>query len=303
MDIPKNSKRICINNIETDYIITSDGRVYSCKSRRYLKPSVNAFGYFTVELRFKSENRTVVKRCFVHRLVAIAYIKNPENKPEVNHIDGNRQNNDKSNLEWVTSSENKQHPSFRNATGRYTSKEVRKACKMMESGKYTIFEISEKLYLPMKFLYKIRDGRTWVNISQQYNVANCKRAPRVSKNHGNSYTTYDVSDVEQVFVLLEQNNLSIYDIEEITQVNYNTIMNILYRRYIKKYESYYEIYDISKYSNRKPPLKPITPDIGKEIASVYLNNKMSSVIEYIHGKYGCSKTLIRHYIIRHRDEF
>ena len=62
-------------------------------------------GYLRVPL-FKDGKRKWHK---VHRLVAQAFIPNPENKPQVNHIDGNKQNNSITNLEWVTDAENKEH--------------------------------------------------------------------------------------------------------------------------------------------------------------------------------------------------
>ena len=61
--------------------------------------------YFYVSL---SKNGKV-KKILVHRLVAETFIKNPENKPQVNHIDGNVHNNCVENLEWVTNAENTQH--------------------------------------------------------------------------------------------------------------------------------------------------------------------------------------------------
>lgn len=74
---------------------------------RILKPRKNKDrnGYY--ELSLKKDGKE--KRFKVHRLVACAFIDNPYNKPEVNHIDGDKSNNCFLNLEWVTSKENKKH--------------------------------------------------------------------------------------------------------------------------------------------------------------------------------------------------
>ena len=84
--------------------ITEDGQIWSKRSNRFLKLSLSN-GYLTTNT--KIGGRTVCLRA--HRLVAEAYIPNPDNKPYVNHKDGNKQNNHVSNLEWCTAKENVQH--------------------------------------------------------------------------------------------------------------------------------------------------------------------------------------------------
>lgn len=84
-----------------DYMISNTGDVYSKISNKILKPRKHTGGYLRCGLRGKDK--------FIHRLVAQAFIPNPQNKPQVNHIDGDKTNNCVDNLEWSTSSENIGH--------------------------------------------------------------------------------------------------------------------------------------------------------------------------------------------------
>ena len=95
-----------IKGYEGLYAITDEGQVYSYQKKRFLTPAKCGRGYLKVMLCRGKEDH---KNLMIHRLVAEAFIPNPDEKLTVNHIDGNKLNNVVSNLEWNTYSENLKH--------------------------------------------------------------------------------------------------------------------------------------------------------------------------------------------------
>ena len=91
----------------SNYEISNTGKVRNRISLRTLKGRRNKGGYLQVSLKIDETKKFSNK--YIHRLVAQYWIDNIENKKEVNHKDGNKENNNIENLEWVTSSENQKH--------------------------------------------------------------------------------------------------------------------------------------------------------------------------------------------------
>ena len=108
------------------YRILQEGLVYSVYEAKMLKPSTDRSGYQSVDL---VTDNGIHEESLVHRLVAKAYLPTDGIRSYVNHIDGNKQNNHISNLEWCTPSENLTHAV---STGLYSSKMRR--CKLSLDG-------------------------------------------------------------------------------------------------------------------------------------------------------------------------
>ena len=99
-----------------DYEINSEGIVRRISTKRIKKSFKRPDGYVGIQL-YKSKRE--VKNFQLHRLIAIAFINNPENKDVINHKDSNRANNSLNNLEWVTKEENDKHAyEFGNASNK-----------------------------------------------------------------------------------------------------------------------------------------------------------------------------------------
>lgn len=94
-----------ISSYEGLYEISNTGKVNSLISGRILKPWTNNKGYLYVRLTKDGQHKTFS----VHRLVANAFIPNTERMEQVNHIDGNKQNNCSENLEWCNDLQNRTH--------------------------------------------------------------------------------------------------------------------------------------------------------------------------------------------------
>ena len=89
----------------SNYEVSDAGEIYSKRHHKLLRPKVNHDGYLRIQLWSDNQCEFVG----IHRLIAETFIPNPENKPFVNHIDGNKQNNAAYNLEWCTQKENIAH--------------------------------------------------------------------------------------------------------------------------------------------------------------------------------------------------
>lgn len=154
---------------ENMYEVSNFGRVKSIErvvksnsgtrlvKERFLKLHLDKKGYKVCSLSING----FLKSFKIHRLVALTFIANPENKPEVNHKDGNKQNNHVDNLEWNTSSENQLHAYKNNLTPRNKALKG-EASNFSKLTEQQVLEIRDK-YIPRKYTREM--------LAKEYNIS------------------------------------------------------------------------------------------------------------------------------------
>jgi hypothetical protein len=160
-----------VKGYEGLYFVNEFGEIYSYpkKTRKGVRKMLahkNKNGYLSIDL-CKNGN---IKKYSLHRIIALAFLDNIENKEQVNHINGNKHDNRIENLEWSTRSENQKHSietGLRSAKGEKNSqsKLTEKDVLNIFNDKRTYIQISKDFKISISTISDIKRGHTWNHIT------------------------------------------------------------------------------------------------------------------------------------------
>ena len=168
-------KTINYDNISLDYLINKEGKIFSKKTNSFLSGSIDKDGYQRFNLIRNDGTRKTYR---IHRLVSIVFNPTDNLSLQVNHIDGNKQNNNITNLEWVTGDENIAHAIKNNLRGKgraiLEEVQVHSICQLLAEG-YAPKMIAQKLFPTdveqfSRIIQDIRRGKNWTSVSKNYKI-------------------------------------------------------------------------------------------------------------------------------------
>ena len=111
--------------------ISRKGEIYSCRSKKNIRPFKNPRGYLVICLCVNNHKKKIT----VHRLLANTFLPNPNNKEQINHKNGIKTDNRLENLEWVSNSENRKHAWDTGLQPRHYSEEMRRKLSISTKGR------------------------------------------------------------------------------------------------------------------------------------------------------------------------
>ena len=272
-------ERVIINGIETNYEISSKGRIRRYDNKKILKTQTNGFGYECITLHVNGKKHTKT----IHRLVAKAFVDNPdpENFKEINHKSGIKLENDMDNLEWTDRSGNIRHAldtglkiplkGEKHPNHKHSEEFIREVCELMEEGN-TNKDIREKIGMKSDAISSIRTGKSWNSVSEDYDFK--------PVDHPNKQ--YTDEQIHQVCTMM-QSGFNNVEISEALDIGYNVIADI---RRGKSWKSISDNYDIALDGH---PNRLCTEDDVHEICKLLEEGKKSREIS---DKLGISYNIV-----------
>ena len=224
-------KWIYLNDEKSKYKISSDGYVISTKYNgkegvvRQLKHSHDRDGYCIITLNHKGKKYTRK----IHRLVAEAFIPNPKGYPEVNHCDGDKDNNCDDNLEWCDTTANIHHALNNDLRYRINAEEsIEEVCALLSTNDYSISEISKITGVSKPTIRRIKNGKRWKTIGDKYDFSNFNKSSYV-KGEDNKMSRITESDAHQICQMLESGKCPT-EISKSLNISRGLIYHIKYRK-------------------------------------------------------------------------
>lgn len=213
---------IVYDGFRTNYEVSNLGEIRNKIAGNILKMYFFRTGYCRITLSISGRRYDIS----IHRLVATAFIPNPENKPDVNHVNGIKTCNWAGNLEWATKKENIDHAirtglahriGEGNPNNKYSVEDVHTACKLLEQG-LNPKEISRRVPIGVEVIRNIKVGKNWASVAKLYHIPEPvnRERPRELKDQMNELikTGKGIGDIIQATGLpdnpFERNYVGLY---------------------------------------------------------------------------------------------
>lgn len=168
-----------------NYFVDENGDIY--RGERKLRRNLDHSGYRSVSVRYLDGT---LKRMYVHRIVALAFLPNPQQLKVVNHKNLDRSDNRVENLEWVSNRDNILHAIRMGAcnlecgtrkNAMYEPELIHEVCRLLQDG-FRNVDISKRLDVPISLPNIIRSGKQWKHISENYSFRKISRTRRLSES-------------------------------------------------------------------------------------------------------------------------